>query len=242
MVLPSSSVFNLDANVSHLTINVDKCEKICSSGPLTAASASMHTNYVLEEVSVPWSLSLLSLFSVSISLSLPLFLSLSTLPAFGFTEAVASPLTLHSHFFQGITKRERLKITLIDDAWLGQKARGVIFIHLFYSLLGVHLKDLPTLSSQSCSCRLCMPLAVTGHLYSMWLNILKRWAVSECERIPFKPRDWICIIDSVWKWVEITLLTIPLRTTRAGSKKLKRKIDVQSWNSHIEIVKCVLLG
>ena len=94
------ALFNLDANAAYLTINVDKCGKMCGWGLLTATSAAMHTNYVLEGVSVPQS-------SLSNSLCLSLFcvfVSRSTLPVFEFVVAVASLLTLRSHFSEASTR------------------------------------------------------------------------------------------------------------------------------------------
>lgn len=81
--------------------------------------------------------------------SLPLFCSLSHSPlhAFGLAQAVASLLTLSSHFSKA-SPRERLKITLIG-CMAGTKGKGGLVIHLFYSLLRVVLKDLPTLSAQA---------------------------------------------------------------------------------------------
>lgn len=73
-------------------------------------------------------------------------LSLSPLSAFGLAQAVASLLTLSSHFSKA-SPRERLKITLIG-CMAGTKGKGGLVIHLFYSLLRVVLKDLPTLSAQ----------------------------------------------------------------------------------------------
>ena len=86
----------------------------------------MHTNYVLEEVSVPQSPSP----PLSFSLPLCVFVSHSTLPVFGFAGSCRIALNIALTFFQGITKRERLKITLIVAAWPGQKARGgYLFIY-----------------------------------------------------------------------------------------------------------------
>lgn len=82
-------LFNVDAGASGLNMNVDKCGRICRQGLLTVSIVAMHTNDVLEEVTVPQS---------PLSLFFYVSLSLSTLPIFGFTGAVASLLTLHSHF------------------------------------------------------------------------------------------------------------------------------------------------
>lgn len=130
----TSPLFDLYSNVACLTVNADKCAGICCWGLPTATTATMHTNDVLEDVFVPLSSPFLSFM-----------LSHSPLCAFGLAQAVASLLTLSSHFSKA-SPRQRLKITLIG-CMAGTKGKGGLVIHLFYSLLRVVLKDLPTLSA-----------------------------------------------------------------------------------------------
>lgn len=96
----------------------------------------MHTNDVLEVVSVPLS---------SPSLS---FVALSLPPSF-LQSCTSCRITLNTEltFFQGITKRKvENHVNRLHDR---DKRQGGLVIHLFYSLLRVVLKDLPTLSAQA---------------------------------------------------------------------------------------------
>lgn len=135
-----SSLFNSEANSSNLTTNVGKSVAEACREPLRPLCIQI----VLSKTS-------LSPFP---SLPLSVCVPYSLLPAL--CSYCRITLNIALTFSQSITRRERLKIMLIAAGWLGQKTRGRLFIHIFYSLLRMRLKDLPISSSHA-----SMPLAVT---------------------------------------------------------------------------------
>lgn len=114
-----------------------QCREMCCWGLLTAASAAMHTNYVLEEVSVPQTLS----FSLYIS-------CLWSRTGSWIFLNIALTCFPRRH-------RERKVENHVNSSCMAGTKGGVgwggVVIHLFHSLLRAVLKDLPTLSAQAFS-------------------------------------------------------------------------------------------